>query len=237
MIVFAAIDLQQGEVVQLVGGQADSARVRWRDPIAVAQKWVTAGFQALHVVDLDAARGNGSNSASIAAMIRTAGVPIQVGGGVRSDEAIEHWLDLGADRVVVGTRAIEDAAWRKRIAREYPQRVVIAADVHRGTVVTHAWVHRTTVTLTDLLNELEEEPLAAVLVTDVNREGRMTGVDRDLFRSARASTSHPLYAAGGIADNSDVATLKELQVAGAVLGMALYTGAVDVNLVTGVGRE
>lgn len=235
MIVFAAIDLQQGEVVQLVGGHADSARIRWPDPVAVAQKWVAAGFRALHVVDLDAARGTGSNQQSIETLIGAIDVTVQVGGGVRDEAAVERLLDAGAQRVVVGTRALDDAPWRRQLARQFPGHIVVAADARAGRVVTHAWTRQSTLALTDLLTDINNDPLAAVLVTDVGREGRMTGVDQKLFTAACAISTHPLIAAGGIAGNADIVTLQQLGAAGAVLGMALYTGAVDINLLPGVG--
>jgi phosphoribosylformimino-5-aminoimidazole carboxamide ribotide isomerase len=234
VIVFAAVDLQQGDVVQLVGGRAQDERVRWPNPIAVAQRWVSSGFQALHVVDLDAARGTGSNLVLIEELIRAVAVPVQVGGGIRSEGMITRLLNAGAARVIVGTRALEDGAWRRRAARTHPGKLVVAADVRDNQLLTRGWTETLPLLLTDALPSLNADPLAAILVTDVGREGRMTGINANLFASACAASAHPVFAAGGIGNNADVNTLLGLGAAGAVLGMALYTGAIDATTLPGV---
>ncbi|MGH7471301.1 MAG: HisA/HisF-related TIM barrel protein [Longimicrobiales bacterium] len=233
MIIFAALDLQQGDVVQLVGGRAQSERVRWPDPVAVAQHWVAGGFRALHIVDLDAARGTGSNLSIVETLIQSVQVPVQVGGGIRDLVTVDQRLRAGADRVIVGTRAVTDAKWRKTAALTHPGRLVVAADVRDEQVLTHGWSQTTSQRLTDFLSDLSEDPLGAVLVTDVGREGRMTGIDANLFETVCRICKHPVYAAGGIANNADVTTLAEIGAAGAVLGMALYTGAIDVTTLPG----
>ena len=141
MIVFAAIDLLAGEVVQLVGGRPQSMRVRLTDPVAVAQQWVKAGFQALHVVDLDAARGTGNNREVIEAILDAVNVPVQVGGGLRELSQIKQIIELGAARVIVGTRAIEDSIWLQQVASELPNRLVVAGDVNQRHIVTRGWTH------------------------------------------------------------------------------------------------
>ena len=227
MIVFAAVDLQQGEVVQLVGGRRDSARVRLPNPVEVAQQWEQAGFRELHVIDLDAARGEGDNRRLVRDIVRSVSVPVQVGGGVRGVVAIESLLELGAARVITGTRAIEDEDWLHMAAAQFPEKLVVAADVKDGIVLTRGWTATTKLTLADALDRLNRHPLAAVLITDVGREGQMTGVDQQLFQDAAKRSVHPLYAAGGIASAADLAALEAAGAAGAVLGMALYTGAID----------
>jgi phosphoribosylformimino-5-aminoimidazole carboxamide ribotide isomerase len=234
VIIFAAIDLQEGEVVQLVGGRKESLRVRLPDPLAVADRWVDAGFRALHVVDLDAARGTGSNLPAIEALIRQVPVPVQVGGGIRSEADIERVLEAGAERVIVGTRAIEDESWRASATQAHPGRIVVAADVRNDLVLTRGWTHETPRRLDDVIADLNRDPLAAVLVTDVGREGRMTGVDELLFANVCARSQHPVFAAGGIGDNNDIALLERLGAAGTVLGMALYTGNIDLTRLGGV---
>lgn len=229
MIRFAAIDLKAGEVVQLVGGHPDELRVRIADPIAVARDWEKAGFEALHVVDLDAALGSGSNSDLIRDIISAVSVPVQVGGGVRDEARIAELLDAGASRVIVGTRAVEDAEWRIRVARQYPDRLILAADTREGVVLTRGWTATTRFRFLDLLDAADQLDWAAVLVTDVSREGRMSGVDPALFSAAVKHSRHPLYAAGGIRDEADLARLAASGVAGAVLGMALYTGGVGAS--------
>lgn len=227
MIAYAAIDLRGGRVVQLVGGRVEAERVSLPDPVAVAQHWEAAGFPALHVVDLDAALGTGSNYPHIENILRTARVTVQVGGGLRDDESVQRMLDAGAARVIVGTRAIEDVEWRRSLAQRYAGRVVLAADVRAGVVVTRGWQQATSQKDETLLRAVSVEPLAAVLVTDVSREGRMVGIDTELFERLVQATSLPLIAAGGIRDVQDLRTLAGCGVAGAVLGMSLYQGGIE----------
>jgi phosphoribosylformimino-5-aminoimidazole carboxamide ribotide isomerase len=233
VIVFAAVDLQEGEVVQLVGGRAENTRVRWPDPVAVAQKWEKAGFAALHVVDLDAARGTGSNFDWVKQIIESVMIPVQVGGGVRDSERAHELIAAGAARVISGTRALEDPAWLEDVATELPQRVVVATDVKNGTVLTRGWTQETPLQLAEAVTRLNDLPLAAVLITDVGREGQLTGVDEAMFQSAIALCRHPVYAAGGIAGPSDLAVLRRAGAGGAVLGMSLYTGAIDPTQLQG----
>jgi phosphoribosylformimino-5-aminoimidazole carboxamide ribotide isomerase len=227
VIAYPAIDLRGGRAVQLVGGRPEQERVSWPDPLDTARHWVDAGFSALHVVDLDAALGTGDNRALIRELIHAVPVPVQVGGGVRDDETADALLAAGADRVIVGTRAIEDAAWLDGLARRQPDRVVVAADVRDDTVLTRGWTRSSQRVIDDFLASLRTLPLAGVLVTDVAREGRMAGIDGDLFARLAHTTAHALLAAGGIARMDDLRTLDRAGVAGAVLGMALYTRAID----------
>ena len=234
MIAYAAIDLRGGRVVQLVGGRVERETISWPEPLAVAQRWVQQGFAALHIVDLDAALGSGDNRDVIADIISNVRVPVQIGGGVRDDNAVQHWLDAGAANVIVGTRAVEDAAWRRDIAKAHPQRIIVAADVRDGRVVTRGWQHATSHDDDTFVTSLNEDPLAGVLVTDVSREGQMSGVDKALFTRLAIASKHPLIAAGGIRDEQDLRVLAQAGAAGAVLGMALYQGAIDPTVITPV---
>lgn len=226
MIVLPAIDLRRGRVVQWVGGRPETERVSLPDPLAVAQRWCAAGFAGLHVVDLDAALGDGDNRAAIARLLRRVPLPVQVGGGVRRERDVEELLAAGAARVVAGTRAVADRPWLERVTARWPGRIVAAADTRGGEVVTHGWTAGSGRRVTELVAELAPLPLAAVLVTDVDREGSASGVDDALF-ARLVPAGPPLVAAGGIAGVPDLARLAAAGVAGAVLGMALYTGALD----------
>ena len=231
MIAYAAIDLRGGRVVQLVGGRVEDELISLQDPAGVAQRWEETGFAALHVVDLDAALGTGSNLTHVADIIRNVKVPVQVGGGVRDDGAVSRLFDLGADRVIVGTRAIEDPAWRASVAQTYPGRIVVAADVRDGVIVTRGWQTATSHDGLEFVQTLNAEALGAVLVTDVSREGQMSGVDTELFGRLVEVCRHPLIAAGGIRDAADLRNLADAGAAGAVLGMALYEGAIDTSAI------
>src|SRR5690606_1495445 len=229
MIALPAVDLKDGAVVQLVGGRPTDERVRLPDPVAVARQWVDAGFRALHVVDLDAALGTGSNRAAVEAIIAAVDVPVQVGGGVRDDQIADALLAAGVARIIAGTRAVEDAAWIEALAGRHPGRVIVAADVRGDVVVTRGWTAGAGITVEALLRRLEPLPLAGLLVTDVGREWRMAGVGVARFEARAAAARHPVIAAGGIAGMDDVRALASRGVGGAVLGMALDTGAVDAR--------
>lgn len=229
MEIWAAIDLRGGAAVQLVGGDPVAERVRLPDPAAVARHWLAAGFRRLHVVDLDAALGAGENGEAIEAVAREAAgrAVLQVGGGIRDDTAVRRAFERGADRVVLGTRAVEDRRWLEAVAAARPGRVVVAADVRGGVVLSRGWTVATGRDASAFLPALDPLPLAGVLVTDVAREGREQGVDAGLFGRLRAATRHPILAAGGVTDAADVAALAAAGAAGAVLGTALYTGRID----------
>lgn len=235
MIAYAAIDVRGGRVVQLVGGRPDAERVSLPDPAAVAADWIGCGFAALHVVDLDAALGAGANDDAVTAVLAAAsadgGVPVQVGGGVRTTTRAAALLEAGAARVVVGTRAVEEPAWLEELAELAPDRIVLAADVRAGQVVVRGWTADAGITADRLLHRVAELPLAGVLVTDVSREGRMEGIDVAAFQRIVAACSHPLLASGGVADAGDLDELDRAGAAGVVLGMALYTGALDARAV------
>jgi phosphoribosylformimino-5-aminoimidazole carboxamide ribonucleotide (ProFAR) isomerase len=246
VIALPAIDLSGGSVVQWVGGSPSRERVRRRDPAATADGFRAAGFAWLHVVDLDAALGRGSHAPVIASLLsstaRGAGRPprpgaalrpehrgaaVQVGGGVRTAARAGELLALGAARVIAGTRAVADPAWLEALARSHPGRIVVAADVRGTRVVTRGWTADAGVALGAYLGRLAPLPLAGVLVTDGDREGSLGGVDLARFRGLARASAHPLIAAGGIRDLDDVRRLRDAGAAGAVVGMAVYTGGLD----------
>lgn len=229
MIAIPAVDLRDGACVQLVGGEYASERVRLADPVAVAARWAANGFAALHVVDLDAATGRGANGTIIGEILRTVRVPVQVGGGVRDAARVERLLELGAARVVVGTRALEEPEWIDELAARFPDVVVVAVDVRGRQVLTRGWAGAVADALPDVLARLASLPLAGVLVTAVHQEGRLAGPDLPLTREASGAIPHPLYASGGISGIEDLRDLAAAGAAGAVIGMALYTGALDAR--------
>lgn len=231
MLVIPAIDLREGACVQLVGGSYDDERVRIADPIGVARRWIDIGFGQLHVVDLDAALGRGSNAAVVASLLAAGGAQIQVGGGVRTGGAITKLLNAGAARIIIGTRAIEEPEWIAATARAFPDTLIVAADAHGHHVVTRGWTRALETDVRDVVHELSRLPLAGVLVTAVHREGRLEGVDLDLTRAVIQRCRLPVYVAGGISTIDDLRALDAVGAHAAILGMALYTGAVDPRAV------
>jgi phosphoribosylformimino-5-aminoimidazole carboxamide ribotide isomerase len=230
MLAIPAIDLREGCVVQLVGGDFDKEKVRLGDPRDVARRWTGYGFQRLHVVDLDAATGRGSNRAAVRDLLADSATPMQVGGGIRTTEAIESLLSDGAACVVVGTRAIQEPDWLREVASSNPGAIVLAADVRGRRVVTHGWTRELPRDILDLIDELSDVPLGGLLVTAVHREGQMAGTDLPLMEDVAEASEWPVLASGGISSMNDLRALEERGLAGAVLGMALYTGVLDPRL-------
>jgi phosphoribosylformimino-5-aminoimidazole carboxamide ribotide isomerase len=227
MRVMPAIDLREGACVQLVGGRYEDERVRIADPLAAARRWRDAGLAELHVVDLDAATGRGSNRAVVLALVAEPGVTCQAGGGVRDDDAVRALIEAGAARVIVGTRALEDSAWLARMAARFPGRLVVAADVRNRSVVTHGWNRGGGADVGEVIDALGALPLAAILVTAVHREGALLGTDLDLMRELATRSRLPIQASGGITSLDELRALAGMGVSAAVLGMSLYTGALD----------
>lgn len=231
MLAIPAIDLRDGYCVQLVGGDYANESVRLSDPVRVARRWVEAGFSRLHIVDLDAATGRGDNRELVRLIVSECGVPVQVGGGVRTDEAVQSLRRDGADQVVIGTRGVEDPAWLNAQAQLAPQRLVLAADVRGRTVLTRGWATASTRDVVELIRELAHLPLAGLLVTAVAVEGTMQGADLALMRDVVAASPWPVIASGGVGSLKDLRALEKLGVSAVVLGMALYTGALDARIV------
>jgi phosphoribosylformimino-5-aminoimidazole carboxamide ribotide isomerase len=231
MIVIPAVDLRGGACVQLVGGSYDDERVRLDDPVGVARSWAELGFGRLHVVDLDAATGRGSNGDLVREILLQPDTEIQVGGGIRSGEAIEQLLSDGAKRVVVGTRALEEPEWLAEMARLFPGELIVAADVRERQIVTRGWAATSHRNVIDVVEELNQYELAAVMVTAVHLEGQMLGTDLPLMEDVAEACDFPVFASGGVTTMHDLRSLDDRGVAGAIIGMALYTGALDPRLV------
>jgi phosphoribosylformimino-5-aminoimidazole carboxamide ribotide isomerase len=233
MIVIPAVDLRDGACVQLVGGEYAEERVRLDDPAAVAREWAHHGFRRLHVVDLDAATGRGSNLRTIVDILHDQDAEVQVGGGVRDTDRVEELLGEGAARVVVGTRALEEPEWLAEIASLYPGQVIVAADVRERRVVTRGWVRTLPQDILDVVDDIASLPLGGLLVTAVHREGQMQGTDLPLMEDVAERSPFPVIASGGIATMDDLRALEHRGIAACVVGMALYTGALDPRAVAG----
>ncbi len=231
MIVIPAVDLREGACVQLVGGSYANEQVRLENPLEVARGWARAGFTRLHVVDLDAATGRGNNAAIVRDILGEVPANIQVGGGIRSGDTIEKLLDEGATWVVLGTRALEEPEWLAGTASSFPGQLIVAADVRERQIVTRGWARTLLRTVLDAIEQLNDIPLGGVLVTAVHREGQLAGTDLFLMEDVAELSVHPVIASGGISTVSDLRELSDRGIAAAVVGMALYTGALDARSV------
>ena len=227
-----AVDIAGGQAVQLVQGVAGSEK-RFGDPVEAALRWQDAGAEWLHLVDLDAATGHGTNFPLIRDMLTEANVPVQVGGGVRTDDRVEDLLAAGASRVIVGTRALEERDWLADLVHRHPGEIVVACDVRERRVTTRGWAHTLPVDILDVVEELSGLPLGGLLVTAVHKEGQLGGTDLPLMEDVVEASGFPVYASGGVTSIQDLRALEHRGLAGAVIGMALYTGALDPVVVAG----
>jgi phosphoribosylformimino-5-aminoimidazole carboxamide ribotide isomerase len=231
MQVIPAIDLRDGACVQLVGGSYESERVRIDNPTGVAARWAEAGFRRLHVVDLDAATGRGTNKEVVKQLLAANGLRMQCGGGVRDLESIEELLAAGASAVVLGTKAIEDRDWLEQATATYPNRLIVAADAKGRKLVTRGWSQTLPVDVTSFVKDLNRLPLAAILVTAIDWEGQMQGSDVALMRELAALSHFPLQASGGVGTIDDLRALAAAGVSATIVGMALYTGALETSAI------
>jgi phosphoribosylformimino-5-aminoimidazole carboxamide ribotide isomerase len=227
MIAVPAVDIHGGRCVQLVGGRLAEEKVSLPMPSNVALKWWDAGFKQLHDVDLDAAMGKGDNNDLVGEVVVASPAETQVGGGVRDDDRAEFLFAAGANRVIVGTRAVEDPAWLARLVKRLPGKIIVAADVREGVVLTKGWTEESRLKVAAFLAGLSDLDLAGVLCTDVDREGRMQGIDLAEMKAVIAASKHPVQVSGGITSMDDLQALDDAGAASCVLGMALYTGKLD----------
>jgi len=231
MILYPAIDLKAGACVRLVRGEMASATTFNDDPAAQARRFAEVGFAWLHVVDLDGAfAGRSVNGEAVGAIRRAVDLKIQLGGGVRDRAAIDRWVDLGIDRVVLGTIALRDPALVRRAAADHPGRIVVGIDARDGRVAVEGWAETSNIGAVELARHFADAGIAAIVYTDIARDGALTGVDAAGTAGFARQVGLPVIASGGIATLADIAALAacaEDGIAGAICGRALYDGRVD----------
>ena len=232
MQIFPAIDLRGGQVVRLYQGDYDQETVYAADPCAVARDFLAAGARYLHVVDLDGARdGTLANFETIAALIRQGGLYIEVGGGIRTEERIRRYLDLGLGRCILGTIAVKDFAFTERMAKKYGDRIAVGVDARDGFVAVSGWKELSAERGVDFCRRLRDAGVKTVIYTDISRDGAEQGTNLDLYRELAEIEGLDITASGGV---SSIEELRELQTIGtkaAILGKALYTGRLDLKTV------
>jgi phosphoribosylformimino-5-aminoimidazole carboxamide ribotide isomerase len=231
VILFPAIDLKDGACVRLLRGDMASATVFNRDPAAQARYFAEAGFDWLHVVDLDGAfAGRSRNGAAVAEIRKTVDLRIQLGGGIRDRAAIERWLALGIDRVVLGTAAARDPELVRHAAADHPGKIVVGIDAWKGHVAVEGWVEATEHDVVELARRYEDSGVAAIVYTDIARDGALSGVDAEAVAGVARQIRLPLIASGGVATLDDIAALKAGEaegIVGIICGRALYDGRID----------
>ena len=230
MILYPAIDLKDGQCVRLLRGEMAMATVFGDDPAAQALKFQAAGCQWLHLVDLNGAfAGAPVNSAAVEAILKQISVPAQLGGGIRDMATIAMWLEKGLTRVILGTVAVEDPGLVREAARAFPGQVAVGIDARGGFVATKGWATATTIQATDLARSYEDAGVAALIYTDIDRDGAMGGPNIEATAALAAAVNIPVIASGGVSSMTDLIALRDTGlIAGAISGRALYDGTIDL---------
>jgi phosphoribosylformimino-5-aminoimidazole carboxamide ribotide isomerase len=232
MILYPAIDLKDGQAVRLFKGEMEKATVFNDDPAAQAMEFVEAGCEWLHLVDLNGAfAGEPVNAAPVEAILERTKVPAHLGGGIRDMATIERWLSKGLARVILGTVAVENPALVREAAKAFPGQVAVGIDARQGRVATKGWAEETDVLATDLARSFEDAGVAAIIYTDINRDGAMQGPNIEETAALANAVSIPVIASGGVSSIADLKALKACgaPLNGAISGRALYDGAIDLK--------
>ena len=232
MILYPAIDLKDGAAVRLLRGDMNAATVFNKDPAAQAKSFVDAGCRWLHLVDLNGAfAGKPVNAEPVEAILKQCNVPAQLGGGIRDMATIETWIEKGLSRVILGTVAVEHPALVRQAARAFPDKIAVGIDARNGMVATKGWAVETDTEVTELAKSFEQDGVAAIIYTDINRDGAMKGPNIEATAALADAISIPVIASGGVSSLADLLALKSCGAAldGAISGRALYDGALDLG--------
>jgi phosphoribosylformimino-5-aminoimidazole carboxamide ribotide isomerase len=229
MHVFPAIDLLHGRCVRLVQGDYTRETVFSEDPVTVAKQWVEQGADRIHLVDLDGAKdGKPVNGDVIRRIVAAVNVPCELGGGIRTNADLDAVFSWGVRWAVLGTKALQDPAWVRTVAETFPDRVVLGLDARNGYVATDGWLATSTTKATDLAKQVEAAPLAAVVYTDIARDGMLSGPNFEALAEMRAATRLPVIASGGVTTLEQVRRLTEAGTFGCIVGRALYEGKLSL---------
>jgi len=229
MQIWPAIDLRGGKCVRLRQGDYQQETIYGEDPAEMARRWVTEGATCLHLVDLDGARdGTSTNLQAVQAILSAVSVPCELGGGIRDEQTIERLLGLGLARLVVGTRALNEPGWFRGVARRFPGQLALGIDAKAGLVATDGWLKTTSTPAVELARQFAGEPLAAIVFTDIARDGMLQGPNFDAMAQMNAAVDVDVIASGGVTTADDVRRLAALGLAGCIVGRALYEGTLTL---------
>jgi phosphoribosylformimino-5-aminoimidazole carboxamide ribotide isomerase len=230
MQIYPAIDLRSGQCVRLRQGDYQQETVFGADPSAMARRWVADGATFLHIVDLDGAKaGQPVNEGSIRAIVQAGGVPCQLGGGLRTEEHIAKVLGWGVSRIVIGTKALQSPTWLEQMCGNFPGKIVLGIDAKGGRVATQGWLEVSDVSALDLAKRFQHLPLAAIVYTDISRDGMLQGVNAEAMAEMVGATRLPVIASGGVTTLDDIRRLAAVPVAGCIVGRALYEGRLTLK--------
>ncbi len=240
MIIYPAIDLKDGVCVRLLRGEMARATIFNTDPAQQAREFAAAGFEWLHLIDLDGAvEGRAVNAEAVAAVIGAVDIPVQLGGGIRNLETVEEWLEAGCARVILGTAALADPDMVFAACERHPARIAVAIDAREGRVATDGWTRDSDVRVLDLALRFEESGVAAIIYTDIDRDGAMVGLNVEATVDLAFALTTPVIAAGGVTSIADIRELKENESAGiegVICGRALYDGRLDPGAALALAR-
>ena len=233
MLIIPAIDLKDGQCVRLRQGLMEDSTVFSDDPVAMARRWVEAGCRRLHLVDLNGAFAGEPVNGEVVTAIAAAypGLPIQIGGGIRNLETIEHYVRAGVGYVIIGTKAVKEPAFVAEACRAFPGKVIVGLDAKDGLVATDGWAEVSSVKATDLAKQFEADGVSAIVYTDIARDGMMQGVNVEATLTMARASSIPVIASGGITNLDDIRALNAVAhegICGAITGRAIYEGTLDV---------
>lgn len=229
MQIWPAIDLRGGKCVRLRQGDYQQETVFGDDPAEMARQFVDAGARLLHLVDLDGARdGVSINRQAIRDIIRAVNIPCELGGGIRDEATIQNMLDLGLHRLVIGTKALKEPTWLSEMVEKFPGRLAVGIDAKDGRVATDGWLEVSSIQATDLAKSLDPLALAAIIYTDIAKDGMMAGPNFAAMAEMKQASRHPVIASGGVTVASDVAKLAELGLDGCIIGRSLYEGKLTI---------
>lgn len=227
MMIIPAVDILDHRVVQLVGGVPGSEKIVIPDPKEVARSWLDKGAKYLHLVDLDGAFGKENNIPVIKEIIRTAGVPVEVGGGIRDEATVRELVEAGVDRVIVGTKAIKEPEWLADMANKFPGKIALALDTKGGNITMKGWQEAAPISIDEMFDRIRGLPLAGILNTNVDVEGQGKGIDAEFATDFIRRSPHKVIASGGVTSEEDAKILDAAGAAGAVVGVAIYTGLME----------
>lgn len=233
MIIIPAVDIKDGRCVRLLQGRMDDETVYSDDPQAMALKWTRLGAQFIHVIDLDGAFTKAPrNMESIRKILQSVNVPVQLGGGIRKEETVHMYLEMGVKRVIIGTGAIKTPKFVRKVCKAYPGHIVVGIDARNGKVAIDGWTQTTRIKAVELAKEFEDCGVAAINFTDIHRDGMQTGPNLDATLGLAEAVSIPVVASGGVSSIEDIKNLLPLEkagVAGVIIGKALYSGKLDLK--------
>lgn len=229
MYIIPAIDLRKGKCVRLIQGDYDRQITYQDDPLKQAKDFILAGAEWLHIVDLDGAKvGKPVNTDSISAIVALGQLKIEVGGGLRDEDSIRQLLDMGVERVIIGTKAVSDFEWFSKIAEKFTGKIVLSLDARGSKVATHGWTEDHSQHLLEFAAKSDKLPLAAIIYTDITKDGMMAGPNFERTRAVVEAVKVPVIAAGGVKETADIKKLAELGVEAVIIGRALYEGILSL---------